>query len=108
MPKHRNPRPRLSKRPSPDNFDTSILINQLYEDLVEVEALAVTADEAVTQLPPKPRGKYGKTLARLYTLVGKTSGRATAALERGEELVALHAAHLAARVPKRSPARRAR
>jgi hypothetical protein len=26
----------------------------------------VTADEAVTQLPPRPRGRYGKILARLY------------------------------------------
>jgi hypothetical protein len=108
MTKHRNPQARLSKRPSPDNFDPGILINQLYEDLVEVEALAVTADEAVTELPPRPRGKYGRTLARLYTLVGKTSGRAQGALERGEELVAMRAAHLVARVPKRSPARRAR
>jgi hypothetical protein len=40
--------------------------------------------------------------------VGKTSGRAQGALERGEDLVALHAAHLAARVPKQSTARRAR
>ena len=68
----------------------------------------MTADKAVTNLPPRPRGRYGKTLARLYTLVGKTSGRAQGALERGEELVALHQAHLAARVPKRPTARRAR
>ena len=108
MAKHRTPRPKVSKQPSPDNFDTGILIHQLYEDLVEVEALAVTADEAVTELPPRPRGKYGRTLARLYTLVGKTSGRAQGALERGEELVAMRAAQLVARVPKRSPARRAR
>lgn len=111
MRNHRNPRARLPKRPSPDNFDPGVLIALLYDDLVEVEALAVTADEACTQLPPRPPGKYGRTLARLYTLVGKTSGRAQGALERGEELVALHAAHLKARVPKtakRSPARRAR
>jgi hypothetical protein len=108
MSKHRNPRLRLPKRPSPDNFDPGVLIALLYDDLVEVEALAVTADEAVTNLPPKPRGKYSRILTRLYTLVGKTSGRAQGALERGEELGALHAAHLAARVPKRAPARRAR
>jgi hypothetical protein len=108
MKSHRNPRPRLSKRPTPDNFDPGLLINQLYEDLVEVEALAITADEAVTELPPRPRGKYGRTLARLYTLVSKTSGRAQGALERGEELVALRAAQLVARAPKRSPVRRAR
>jgi hypothetical protein len=100
----RNHRARPPKRPS-DNFDPGILIQRLYDDLVEVEALAITADEAVTMLPPSPSGKYKRTLARLYTLVGKTAGRASAALERGEELVALHAAHLVARVPKRSSAR---
>jgi hypothetical protein len=71
----------------------------------------VTAEEAATQLPPRPPGKYGRTLARLYTLVGKTSGRAQGALERGEELVALRAAQLVARVArttKRAGARRAR
>jgi hypothetical protein len=105
MSKHRNPRPKVSKRPTPDNPDpdaeTGVLIRLLYEDLVEVEALAVTADEAVTQLPPRPRGRYGRTLSRLYTLVGKTSGRAQGVLERGEELIALREARLVARVPKR-------
>jgi hypothetical protein len=37
-------------------------------------------------------GQYGRTLARLYTLVSRTSGRAQGALERGEELVAQIAA----------------
>ena len=101
MAKHRNPRPKVPKRPSPDNPELGILIALLYADLVEVEALAVTADEAVTNLPPKPRGRYGRSLARLYTLVGKTSGRAQGALERGVELVALRAAQLVAQAPKR-------
>ena len=74
MSKHRNPRPRLPKQPSPDNFDPGVLIALLYDDLVEVEALAVTADEAVTNLPPRPRGRYGRTLVRLYTLE-RRSGR---------------------------------
>ena len=63
MSNHRNPRQRLSKQPSPDNFDPGLLISLLYEDLVEVEALAITADEAVTMLPPRPSGKYGRTMA---------------------------------------------
>jgi len=46
MSKHRNPRARLPKRSTPDNFDPGVLIALLYDDLVEVEALAVTADEA--------------------------------------------------------------
>jgi hypothetical protein len=103
MSKHRNPRPKVPKRTTPDNPDaeTGVLIQLVYDDLVEVEALAVTADEAVTNLPARPRGKYGKTLARLYTLVGKTSGRAQCVLERVEELVALRATRLVAQAPKR-------
>ena len=100
-------RKRIAKRPAADNFDPGLLIGLLYDDLVEVEALAITADEAVTMLPSRPRGKYGRTMARLYTLVGKTAGRASAALERGEELIALRVAHEAAISAKRSPARRA-
>lgn len=102
MSKHRRrPRPKVPKQPPALNLAPEILttLSLVYEDLVEVEALAVTADEAVTNLPPKPRGKYGRTLARLYTLVSKTSGRAQGALERGEELVAQIAA---ARDGKRS------
>jgi hypothetical protein len=95
MTKHRRrPPPKVSKRPPADNLDPAILttISLLYEGLVEVEALAVTADEAVTNLPSRPRGKHGRTLARLYTLVSKTSGRAQDALEWSEELVAQIAA----------------
>jgi hypothetical protein len=98
-------RKRITKRPAPD---LGILIRILYDDLVEVEALAVTADEAVTMLPPNPTGKHKRTLDRLFTLVGKTSSRAFAALERGEELVAAHAGRLVAKVPKSASARRTR
>jgi hypothetical protein len=48
----------------------------------------------MTNLPARPHGKYGKTLARLYTLVGKASGRAQGVLERAEELVAPREARL--------------
>lgn len=50
---------------------------------------------------------WRRTMARLYALVGKTPGRASAALERGEELVAMRTAQLTAQVPKHAPARRA-
>ena len=84
-------KPRRTKtRPSKQPTQTTIAL--VYDDLVEVEALAVTADEAVTNLPPSPTGKHKRTLARLFTLVAKTSGRAQGALERSEELVALIAA----------------
>jgi hypothetical protein len=81
MSKHRNPRKRLPKRPAPDNLATSLLIRRIYDALVELEALAVTADETVTMLPAGPTGRYKRTLARLYALVGRTAGRASATQE---------------------------
>jgi hypothetical protein len=64
-------------------------MERLYSDLVELEGLAVTADECVTALPVLPTGRYKRTLRRLYVLVGATAGRANTVLERSEELVAL-------------------
>lgn len=66
-----------------DNLAASLLIWRLYDALVELEALAVTADEAVTMLPAGPTGKHKRTLAWLYSLVGKTAGQASTALELG-------------------------
>jgi hypothetical protein len=43
-------------------------------------------------MPVTPTGRHKRTLSRLYSLVGQTSGRATAALELGEELIDLHEA----------------
>src|SRR5215468_8493439 len=78
----------------PHNIAPEILttISLVFDGLVEVEALAITADEAVTNLPVIPTGKYKRTLKRLYTLVSKTSERAQGVLERGEELAAQIAA----------------
>jgi hypothetical protein len=88
MSKHRNPRPKVPKRPTPDNPDPGVLVGRLYSDLVELEGLAVTADEYVTALPVFPTGRYRRTLRRLYVLVGATAGRASAVLERSEGVLA--------------------
>ena len=64
-----------------DNPDPGVLVERLYGDLVELEGIAVTADECVTSLP-FPTGKYKWTLRRLYVLVGATAGRASEVLER--------------------------
>ncbi len=92
MPTHRNPRKKLPKRPAPDNFTIGLRIRRIYDALVELEALAIGADEAVTNLPVTPTGRHTRTIARLYSLVGSTSSQATAVLEMGEELVEMHEA----------------
>jgi hypothetical protein len=107
MKNHRNPQARLSKQPPPDNFNPGLAIEGLYRELVEVEALAIAADEAVTMLPPNPSAKHKQILARLFTLVSKTADQAGEALEKSEDLLAQLAAHMAARPAKQPRKRRA-
>jgi hypothetical protein len=105
---HRNPQARLSKPSLSDNFDPGVAFGRLYRHLVEVEALAIAADEAATMLPPKPSVKHKRILDRLITLVGTTADQAGEALEKSEDMIAQHAAHMAARAAKHSRKRRAR
>jgi len=108
MREHRNPQTRLSKPSPSDNFDPGLAFGRLYRELVEVEALAIAADEAATMLPPNPSVKHKRILDRLITLVSKTAGQASAALEESEDMIAQHAAHMAARAAKRPRKRRGR
>jgi hypothetical protein len=108
MKKHRNPQKRLPKHAPADNFDPGAAIGRLYTELIEVEALAIAADEAATMLPPNPSAKHKQILARLYTLVAKTASQASEALEKSEDMLAKLAAHMAARAAKRPRQRRAR
>ena len=101
MNKHRNPPARLSKQARPDNFNPGLAIERLYRELVEVEALAIAADEAVTMLPPNPSAKHKRILARLFTLVSKTAAQASQVLEESEDMLAQISTHMAARAAKR-------
>jgi hypothetical protein len=79
MSKHRNPRAKVPKRPPPYNLATSILIRRLYDALVELEALAVTADEAVTMLPAgpwHPAGSSGRQIPGSRKRIAQTAPRA--------------------------------
>jgi len=106
MSRHRNPQTRLSKHAPSDKFDPGIAIGRLYRDLVEVEALAIAADEAATMLPPNPSAKHKRILDRLYTLVSQTAHQASEALEESEDMLAQLSAHKAARAA-RHPRKRA-
>jgi hypothetical protein len=125
MKQHRNPRPRVANPAAPDNtaqgakrpaghaadgdlrrsgatrladdFSPGDALERLYADLVEVEALAHAAGEAVTLLPSVSSSKIRRRFARLYSLVTKTADQATATLTLGENLVAQLSGHVAAR-----------
>lgn len=108
MGKHRNPKTRPSKQPTPDNRVYGALVRRLYANAVELEALSVMADEAAGTLPPTSSVKRRQLYARISTLVHRIADQASSEVERVEELVSMHAANLAAQAAKRSPVRRAR
>lgn len=72
----------------------------LYEDLGRDRGSHGHRRRGRDELASEATGQVRPDLVRLYTLVGKTSGRAQGALERGEELAPLRAAQ--------APKRRAR
>ena len=95
MKTHRHPRPKVAKTATPSNFNPGDALERLYLELVDVEALAHAAGEAVTELSsssPRPR----RSVARLYALVTRTADEASAALTLGEGLVAALSAYMAA------------
>src|SRR3954470_10732425 len=104
MKRHRKPRSK-GLQPPVHVPDPSAMMERLYGDLVELEGIAITADECVTALPVFPSGRYRRTMRRLYVLVSATAGHASEVLERSEDMLAEIAA---ARGGKRSPVRRVR
>lgn len=97
MTRHRNPRRKVPKRPSPDNFTLGLRIRCIYEALVELEALAITADEAVTSLPvqadPGPVVLVGRSNRRSGHCRAR-AGRGTGRPPRGDQVVIPRALHL--------------
>jgi hypothetical protein len=49
MRRHRNPRARLSKRPTPDNFDLDNLIHILRDNLGKADAFITAAERIIEQ-----------------------------------------------------------
>ena len=101
MQAHRKPRPKVSNsatpsNATPSNFSSGDALERLYNELVDVEALAHAAGEAVTLLPSASSPKMRRSFARLYALVTRTANEATAALTLGENLVSALSAHMAA------------
>jgi hypothetical protein len=74
MKRHRNPRARLPKRPTPDNrraaspsppaFDLAGVLAMLRDDLGRADTMLVTADELIVQVWSGEGGGNGDTLTR--------------------------------------------
>ncbi len=103
MKQHRNPQASVSDTEPADNFNPGTALEQLYTELVDVEALAHAAGEAVTLLPSATSPEQRRHLARIYTLVTRTASEASAALALGESLVGALSSHTAARRTDQRP-----
>jgi hypothetical protein len=95
MQTHRYPQVRVSNKAHADNFDPGDGLEQLHTELVEVEALARAAGEAVTLLPSASSAKVRRIFARLHVLVTRTAHEAGAALTLSEKLVSSLSVYMA-------------
>jgi hypothetical protein len=95
MSQHRHTQARVSNKGRVDNFNPGDALELLHTELVEIEAFAHAAGEAVTLLPSTSSAKLRRVFARLYTLVTRTANEASAALTLSENLVSSLSAYTA-------------
>lgn len=114
MRKHRSPRDRVSKdvhphnpddtddadgteKPNPDNPDTfnpADALESLYLQVVDLEALANAANEAVVQLPFPPGNEARGPFNRVYSLITKLADETNAVVSHGGKQLDALRAHL--------------
>jgi hypothetical protein len=101
MKTHRHPRTSLSNQLAADNFDPAAALESLHTEIVDIEALAHAAGEAVTLLPRPADPEQRRHLARIYTLVTKLASEISTTVSHGDDLIAALGSHLASgRMPK--------
>ncbi len=109
MSKHRSPRDRVSKDvhphnpddtdnssdpDTPDTFKPAEALQSLHVKVVDLEALANAANEAVVQLPFPPGREERRPFDRVYSLVTKLADETSAVATHGDELMEALQAHL--------------
>jgi hypothetical protein len=94
MPKpHRRRDRATSSLPAP-SFDAAAALEALHSEIVDIEAFAHAAGEAVIRLPHTSNPELRRVFARIYTLVSKVATDVHAAVRHGDKLIAELSAHL--------------
>ena len=94
MAKHRRPQHKVSKDIKPhktersDTFDPVEALQNLHLHVVELEALANAAGDAVVQLPFPPGREARQPFDRVYALVTRVADETNSAVAFGNELMA--------------------
>ena len=92
-------------RPPSHSFDAAAALEALHTEIVDIEAFAHAAGEAVVRLPHTSNPELRRVFARIYTLVSKVAADVHAAVRHGDKLIAELSAHLQRR-PVAEPAAR--
>jgi hypothetical protein len=103
MTDHRHPQDNVANDPPRDNFNPAEALEALHTEIVDIEAFAHAAGEAVTRLPHASNPEDRRTFARIYTLVTKLADDVSAAVAHGDELIAALSEHLQRRARRANP-----
>lgn len=90
---HRRRDRSASSLPAP-SFSAADALEAYHTEIVDIEAFAHAAGEAVTRLPHTSNPELRRVFARVYTLVSKVAADLNAAVRHGDKLIAELSAHL--------------
>jgi predicted amidophosphoribosyltransferase len=97
MTTHRHPQDSVSNDVHPDNpepFNAAEALQSLHLEVVQLEALANAANEAVVQLPFPAGREARRPFDRVYALVSKVADETNAVVNHGGQLMDALAAYL--------------
>jgi len=94
MSKHRRSQGSAQGGSPRDDFNAAEALEALHTEIVEIEAFAHAAGEAVTHLPHTSNPELRRVFARIYTLVSKVAVDLNACVRHGDKLVAALSKHL--------------
>ena len=97
MHKHRRTQSSVANKARHDNFNAADALESVYVDLIQVDAFAHAARQAIVELRYPANRAERRTYDRIYTLVTKVADEARAALLHGGALIAALSAHMEAR-----------
>ncbi len=92
--KHHQSRSSGQGGPSHDDFNPADALEALHTEIVDIEAFAHAAGEAVTHLPHTSNPELRRIYTRIYTLVSKVATDVHACARHGDQLIAALSKHL--------------
>lgn len=106
MSKPHHHRRNAATQPPSHSFNAAAALEALHTEIVDIEAFAHAAGEAVIGLPHTSNPELRRVFARIYTLVSKVAADVHAAVRHGDKLIAELSAQMQRRPVSEPTARR--